>query len=120
MGGVGRPKTSVRVGDTEGGSEEQGVRDEAESGGLQGCGWEGRLLGGVEVRAAAAAALVRIPESSVGGLVPKAPLVPVGESRLSPGLDGLSRFICCRMELSSVITVFLVSGVDGGLRNSGG
>lgn len=65
MGGVGRPKTSVRVGDTEGGSEEQGVRDEAESGGLQGCGWEGRLLGGVEVRAAA---LVRIPESSVGGL----------------------------------------------------
>lgn len=67
MGGVGRPKTSVRVGDTEGGSEEQGVSEEAESGGLQGCGWDGRLLGGVEVRAAAAA-LLRIPESSVGGL----------------------------------------------------
>ena len=68
MGGVGRPKTSVRVGDTEGGSEEQGVREEAESGGLQGCVWDGRLLGGVEVRAAAPAALLRIPESSVGGL----------------------------------------------------
>lgn len=68
MGGVGRPKTSVRVGDTEGGSEEQGVREEAESGGLQGCVWDGRLLGGVEARAAAAAALLRIPESSVGGL----------------------------------------------------
>lgn len=64
---MGRPKTSVRVGDTEGGSEEQGVREEAESGGLQGCIWDGRLLGGVEVRAAAAA-LLRIPESSVGGL----------------------------------------------------
>lgn len=36
IGGVGRPKTSVRVGDTEGGREEQGVREEAESGGLQG------------------------------------------------------------------------------------
>lgn len=60
MGGVGRPKTSVRVGDTEGGSEE------AESGGLHGCVWDGRLLGGVEVRAAAA--LFRIPESSGRGL----------------------------------------------------
>lgn len=67
MGGVGRPNTSVSVGDTEGGSEEQGVKEEAESGGLQGWVWEGRLLGGVEVRAAAAA-LLRIPESSVGGL----------------------------------------------------
>lgn len=66
MGGVGRPKTSVRVGDTDGGSEEQGVREEAESGGLQGCAWDGRLLGGVEARAAAG--LLRIPESSVGGL----------------------------------------------------
>lgn len=65
---MGRLKTSVSVGDTEGGSEEQGVREEPESGGLQGCVWEGRLLGGVEVRAAAAAALLRIPESSVGGL----------------------------------------------------
>lgn len=68
MGGVGRPKTSVRVGDTDGGSEEQGVREEAESGGLQGCAWDGRLLGGVEASAAAAAGLLRIPESSVGGL----------------------------------------------------
>lgn len=67
MGGVGRPKTSVRVGDTEGGREEQGVREEPESGGLQGFVWDGRLLGGVEVRAATAA-LLRIPESSVGGL----------------------------------------------------
>lgn len=65
MGGVGSPKTSVRVGDTEGGSEEHGVKEEAESGGLQGCVWDGRLPGGVEVRAAA---LLRIPESSVGGL----------------------------------------------------
>jgi len=63
---VGRPKTSVRVGDTEGGSEEQGVREEAESGGLQRCVWDGRLLGGVDVRAATA--LLRIPESSVWGL----------------------------------------------------
>lgn len=61
MGGVGRPKTSVRVGETEAGNEEQGVREEAESGGLQGCTWEGRLLGGVEVRVV----LLRIPESSV-------------------------------------------------------
>lgn len=66
MGGVGSPKTSVRVGDTEGGSEEHGVKEEVESGGLQGCVWDGRLPGGVEVRAAAA--LLRIPESSVGGL----------------------------------------------------
>lgn len=66
MGGVGRLKTSVSVGDTEGGSEEQGVREEPESGGLQGCVWDGRLLGGVEV--SAAAALLRIPESSMGGL----------------------------------------------------
>lgn len=62
---MGRPKTSVRVGDTEGGSEEQGVREEAESGGLQVWACDGRLLGGVEVRPAA---LLRIPESSVGGL----------------------------------------------------
>lgn len=67
MGGVGRPKTSVRLGDTLGGSEEQGVREEAESGGLQGCVCDGRLLGGVEVRLAAAV-LLRIPESSGGGL----------------------------------------------------
>lgn len=65
MGGVGRPKTSVSVGDTDGGSEEQGVREEVESGGLQGCIWDGRLPGGVEERAAE---LLRIPESSVGGL----------------------------------------------------
>lgn len=63
---MGRLKTSVSVGDTEGGSDEQGVREEPESGGLQGCVWDGRLLGGVEV--SAAAALLRIPESSVGGL----------------------------------------------------
>lgn len=70
MGGVGKPKTSVSVGDTDGGREEQGVREEAESGGLQGCVCDGRLLGGVEVRTAVAvvAALLRIPESSVGGL----------------------------------------------------
>lgn len=117
MGGVGRPKTSVREGETEGGREEQGVREEAESGGLQGSVWEGRLLGGGEAMGVAA---LRIPESSAGGLVPKPPLVPVGESRLSPGLAGLSRFICCRMELSSVMTVFLESGVDGGLCRSGG
>lgn len=66
MGGVASPNTSVRVGDTDGGSEEHGVREEAESGGLLGCVWDGRLPGGVEVRAAAA--LFRIPESSVGGL----------------------------------------------------
>lgn len=66
MGGVGSPKTSVRVGDTEGGREEHGVKEEAESGGLHGCAWDGRLPGGVEVRAAAA--LLRIPESSAGGL----------------------------------------------------
>lgn len=67
MGGVGRPKTSVRVGDTEGGREEQGVREEAESGGLHGCACDGRLLGGVEVRPAAVV-LLRVPESSLGGL----------------------------------------------------
>lgn len=65
---MGSPKTSVRVGDTEGGREEHGVKEEAESGGLHGCVWDGRLPGGVEVRAAAGAALLRIPESSAGGL----------------------------------------------------
>lgn len=43
------------------------MREEAESGGLQGLPWDGRLLGGVEA-SPAAAALLRIPESSVGGL----------------------------------------------------
>lgn len=65
MGGVASPKTSVRVGDADGGSEEQGVKEEAESGGLQGCVCEGRLPGGVEARAGAG---FRIPESSVDGL----------------------------------------------------